>query len=195
MVKIVSKKDKEFKIFIEKLNIAYKEREKYGINFIPLCEDDAQGAELIFAMYDGGEIVAGACVNKNVEGQVRLSHVWSDVTKKRKGHAYTLLSKILDKLKTDGEEFIYLLVIGTYSPALNLYKKLGFKKISYFANEIGQPYGIKMVKKLSGKFNIAFNLRCVFKKIFEKIKFSLLFTKNSRPKLLGKFLYEKRGKQ
>lgn len=193
-LKIISKNDQEFKVFIEKLNKAYQERENFGISFLPLLETDLCDSDLIFVLFNDEEMVAGACVGKNKDGQVRLRHVWSDVNKKRKGYASVLLNGIIEKLKADGESEVYLSVISTYLPAVSLYTKLGFKKISYFANNPGQPYGIRMVKRLLQKGIKTFNLMCVLKIIFGKIKYCLLFDKNSRPRWLCKVLYKNKIK-
>lgn len=148
-MKIISKIDQDFKVFIEKLNIAYRERESFGVKFSPLTEKDVYDTDSICALFDDGEMVAGACFGKNKNGQVGIRHMWADINKKRKGYASTLLNKIFDRLKGEGEKEVYLSVIGTYLPAVNLYNKLGFRKVSYFANSEGQPYGIKMVKVVS----------------------------------------------
>ena len=189
-MKIISKNDQDFKVFIEKLNIAYRERESFGVKFSPLTAEEVYDTDSICALFDDGEMVAGACFGKNKNGQVGIRHLWSDINKKRKGYATTLLNKIFDRLKGEGEKEVYLSVIGTYLPAVNLYKKLGFRKVSYFANSEGQPCSIRMVKNLAKTGNLAFNLKCLLRDIRARIKYSLFYDKNSKPRFLNKILYK-----
>ncbi len=188
-MKNISKKDEEFSVFIEKLNIAYKERERFGIAFVPVSSDDFLDDEIIYVLYDGLDIVAGACVKVWDNFTARIRHVFVDVNKKRKGYAFKLISQILGVLTQKNLNLAYLTVIGTYLPAINLYKKLGFKKVSYFANKIGQPYGIKMYKNLGKKGRFIFCVKCFIKRVFSKLKFTILYSKKSTPKLLYKILY------
>ena len=189
-MKNISKKDEEFSVFIEKLNIAYKERESFGIKFSMLEANDVDDRDKIFILEDNHEIVSGACLFID-KGQAKLRHVWSDVNKKRKGYAKTLLANILSDLEKQQVKEVFLSVINNYYPAVNLYRSLGFKKVSYFANEVGQPYGIMMVKNLSQN-KYRHTVKCAIKSLFAKIKYSLLFNKNSKPRLVGKILYRRK---
>jgi ribosomal protein S18 acetylase RimI-like enzyme len=69
---------------------------------------------------------------------VFLNNLCIDPKKRNKGEATKLIKKVIDKAKKRGNDHIILQVENSNTPAVNLYKKLGFKKHMEGINEDGQ---------------------------------------------------------
>ena len=81
-------------------------------------------------------------------------------------------------------------VLSAYMPAYNLYKKKGWKRYALYANQPKTSYTIAMVKYLRDKGKVLFTIKRFFGYLCSRIKFFLLFKRDSTPKLLYKILFK-----
>ena len=187
----IDKKNIALQIFLEKANEAYKARSSESIPFSPLTMDEIKDNEQIFIVIDGEEIVAGCCLSPMQPLVVKLQHVWTDVAKARKGYASFLVNEVEKIAKAQGNQQLKLGVMATYKPAYNLYKKKGWKPYALVANTPPASYTISMVKYLVEKGKTCFELKRKVRFFFVKIRFFLLFKKDSTPKWLYRVIYKK----
>ena len=82
--------------------------------------------------------------------------------------------------------------MSAYKPAYNLYKKKGYKGYALVANKPNTCYTISMVKYLGKKGKIIFEVNRIKNLFLSKIKFFLLFKKDSTPKWLYSIIYKKK---
>ncbi len=177
--------------FIENKNKAYQVRSSSIIKFIPSSlEDFNPDKDRVFGVVEDGQMVAGASCYYYDNKKVKIKNVWSDPLKRRKGYAAFLMGEIEKILIKENVICWTLTVVGAYKPAINLYKKLGFKPYRICAREPKTCCMISMIKYLPKKRNFlrhSFRRLCL---IVSKIKYWLLFKKDCTPKLLYKILYK-----
>lgn len=187
----ISKENTQFNIFLEKANEAYSARSDEKVPFSPISAEDITAEEQIFILIDGGEVVSGCCLYPMSEKAVRLQHVWTDVCKPRKGYAGFMVNEVTKIAKEQGYLQIKLGVMSAYKPAYNLYKNRGWKGYAIVANQPKTCYTVSMVKYLGEKGKTAFGIKRAWKFFLSKIKFFLLFKKDSTPKCLYRVIYKK----
>ena len=187
----IKKEDSNFDLFLKKANEAYLARSNEKIPVVPILAKDIMDNEQIFVVMEEGEIVSGCCLYSRTEKIVRLQHVWTDVKKPRRGYASFLVDQIESVVKSQGNLELRLGVMSAYKPAYLLYKKKGYKEYAILANKPKTCYTISMVKYLGNKGRVLFRVKRTWKFFYSKIKFFLLFKKDSSPKWLYHILYKK----
>ena len=187
----ITKNDTRFNVFLQKANEAYLARSSEAIPFKPLSLEDIKGNEQIFIVIDAGEIVAGCSIAPMQSSVVRLQHVWTDIAKTRKGYASFLVDEVEKVVREQGNLQLKLGVIANYKPAYDLYKKKGWKPYALVANQPKIFCTICMVKYLGNVGKFKFDCKRRLKYLVSKIKFFMLFKKDSTPTLLYNLIYKK----
>lgn len=115
-----------------------------------------------------------------------ISHVWVNPNEQNKGIGKKLLLNTEKYCIEKGYKYMSLGVSNIYKPAVIIYKKFGFKKCGVYANVPNTCYFFEMRKVINGKDN---NFERVLNYYISKIKFFILFKKDSTPKILHKILF------
>ena len=119
--------------FFETLNKAWLER--FGLEeldkYVLMNPDDAiikKGGAILIAMYD--DVVAGVVgLRKTGAREFEFTKMTVDEKYRRKGIAESLSKAAFEKARQLGADRVILYSHSVLTPALNLYKKLGFKQI------------------------------------------------------------------
>lgn len=186
----IQKCDEIMDTFLQKANAAYQVRSNEKLPFAPITLSDIKDDEQIFLLMDGNEAVSGCCIYRLKEKVVRLQHVWTDTQKTRQGYASYLIREVEKIVKEQGELQLKLGVVSAYLPAYRLYRAMGWKRYAILANQPKTCYTISMVKYLGDKGRFRFECRRCFQYLLSKIKFFMLFKKDSTPKWLYRTLYK-----
>ena len=190
-IKTINKNDSIIQAFIEKANVAYLARSSSYIPFEPLSIEDIRDNEQIFIVIDEEEMVAGCCLIPIRPLEIKLQHVWTDVKKARKGYASFLVNEVEKVAKEQGNQQLKLGVMAAYKPACKLYRKKGWKPYALVANTPPASYTISMVKYLYEKGKLRFEIKRCIRFFFNRIKFFILFRRDSTPKWLYRVVYKK----
>lgn len=186
----IQKYDKAMETFLQKANEAYQSRSNEKVPFMPIALSDITDEEQIFVLIDGAEMVSGCCIYRMAEGIARLQHVWTDTQKPRRGYASCLINEVEKIVKGQGNIQLKLGVVSAYLPAYKLYKKKGWKGYALVANQPKTCYTISMVKYLGDEGKFKFECKRCLQYLISKIKFFMLFKKDSSPKWLYRVLYK-----
>lgn len=176
--------------FLEGANAAFKNRSNEKILFEELTRQNFGGL-ILCALFDAGdEMVAGLTVASNKKNNVNyahISHVWVHPSKQRMGYGKVLLEYVDEYCLKNDYEFITLGVANIYSPAVRLYQNSGFKAYGVYANVPHTYYFISMRKYLVGQED---DIKRLLDYLISKIKFTILFRKDSTPKLLHRIIFK-----
>ena len=139
------------------------------------------------------DIVQGAvcCTYTNENGNkiCGISHVCVSPEQQRKGIARRLLNYVEEQAIKSNCQMLRLNVGSIWEPAVNLYTSLGFKKYGLVAHLPETYYLIRMVKTLVPYHVPEWKRKAIF--FYSKIKFAVLFHKDSTPNTLHRIIYKK----
>ena len=181
-------------IYLKNLNIAYKDRSNEHIPFeeITLKEFMESGFDYCIVLYDN-YICAGACIRNCKESNVlvtKINYLWVHPDRKRKGLGNLLIKKIIEDAIQNCNNMIQLNVASNYKPAVNLYKKNGFKTLLVYANIPKTYHFIRMIKTIE-PFKYSWIKRWL-SLVKSKIIFSILYKSDSSPRMIKRLLYGKK---
>ena len=195
MIEILDKKNTiDVNLFINGLNLAFKERCNEQIPYEAVSKDEilASGDSLfVFCYRDGENIIGGLCLKKELEysniATGKIFHVWSHPNYRGKGIARQLMEYAEMFAKNNSIDLLQLNVANIYKPAVNLYKRCGYKKLMIYANEPKTYYFIRMFKQIKpGTLSKLFILKS---RIKSYCTFHSFFKNDSTPRLIGKLVF------
>ena len=149
--------------------------------------DDLKNNQEIYALFDNHEMVAGLAFLFENDG-IYIKHVWCDVCKQGRGYASYLLDEIIRIAKERQYSELKLGVCSMYKPAVNLYRKKGFRIYAYKTHTPYTYCHYNMVLWLKKKGKLRFELKRRVKRAISKIKHFILFKKDGTPKLAYRLL-------
>lgn len=180
----LSVSDQRIGEFIVKMNQAFFARATEKMPVSEIKVQDLEKNQELFALAVDGKLVSGLAFSFEEDG-VYIKHVWCDVNEQGKGYASFLMDEIIKIARERDYLELKLGVCFMYKPAVNLYKRKGFKIYAYRTHTPYTYCHYGMVKRLKNG-GIFFELKRMVCRLFQKIKHFLLFKKDGTPKLLYK---------
>lgn len=169
--------------WIQGVNAAFKSRESERIPYEPITlENIIKMNRICFACLDeSGAMVGGLSFEYNSDLRLAtIGQVWVLPEKQGKGISDYILQYIERYSRRLNAMSIQLNVANIYKPAVNLYKKHGFKAAEIYANIPGTYYLIHMIKNIYPSSSLSGLKRNVI--LFKsKIIFHFLFKSDSSP--------------
>lgn len=188
---VIIKDDIEESVFLEGVNAAFKARSAKNIPYDVVTKEKKQDNSKLFGLYNDDNImVAGFKLSneiKNGENGVHLSQVWTHPNHQGNGYAKLLMKELDEYCKKNNFAFVSLGVSNIYTPAVSLYKNAGFKIYGVYANVPNTYYFLSMKKNIFSNHN---ELKRIIGYVISKLKFFVLFKKDSSPKLLHRIIYK-----
>lgn len=189
---VVVETEKMIDEFLNGVNAAFKDRSGDFIPYEPLEKEKItqDNIENFCLIDESNKMIGGLSLKTaNEKGKTGLiSHVWVHPDEQHRGIGKKLLENTEKYCVDNGYASMTLGVSNIYKPAYNLYKNYGFKKYKIYANVPNTYYFVGMIKYLEAKEN---SFARSINYIISKIKFSLLFKKDSTPNLLHKIIFRK----
>ena len=144
--------------------------------------------EVVVAI-ENGKVIGGLCFQiKQIVNSNQMCYI-SDVCvapeAQGKGVAKAMLNFVIEQAKNKKCDFLELVVGGIWGNTVRLYKGLGFVPVKISAH-LPQTYYLIGMRKFLGKSNW---LSIKFSYFISRLKFSLLFKKDSSPKFLHKLIF------
>ncbi len=152
--------DERIQEFIEKMNEAFFARATEKMPVSKLDENDLNDNQELFALFDGEEMVAGLAFFFDTDG-VYIKHVWCDLRKQGCGYASYLMDEVIKIAQNRGYIDLKLGVCCMYKPAVNLYRKKGFKIYAYKTHTPYTYCHYNMVKRLKNERKAWFEIKRV----------------------------------
>lgn len=184
------KNDSEINKFLDGLNAAFKDRSNGKLLYEKVLKEDLSDDSIYFGLYNKDDVmVAGFSLSNEIyKGKkcVHLSKVWTHPSQQGKGYAKELMNNLEKYCIENNYASVSLGVSNIYVPAISLYQKSGFKKYGVYANVPNTYYFISMRKAICYKES---EISRIVGYIISKIKFFLLFKKDSTPKLLHRIIF------
>lgn len=184
-------KNGEINEFLDGLDAAFKGRSGDHLPYEPLEKEKIIGDDICnFGLFDEtNKMVGGLTLKASHEYDKcgSICHVWVHPNEQHRGIGKLLLQNIEKYCVENNYEYLTLGVSNIYKPAVNLYRNYGFKKYKIYANVPNTYYFIGMIKYLNVKEN---KLKRLVNYMISKIKFVMLFKKDSSPKVLHKLIFE-----
>lgn len=125
----------ELSIFFEQLNREWIERYftmeplDYQLLQNPEREFIEKGGAVLFALANGGEVVGTVALKNEGDGVFELAKMAVDEKKRGLGAGEALGAAALERARKMGARKIILYTNSALVPALNLYRKLGFRDV------------------------------------------------------------------
>lgn len=184
------KDEKQINDWLKGMNNAFKKRSSKNIPYEEKKIDLNTADINILGLYNDVDIlVGGASISYEMENNTKICKihdVWIDTNLQSKGLGLVLMKKIEEEALKEQACILLLNVSNIYIPAVSLYKKAGFKNYMIYANVPKTYYFIRMIKPIGGyRFS---NFKRINKLILSKIKFKILFSKDSTPRFNLNFL-------
>lgn len=171
--------------WIEGANAAFKNRRNDRIPYEPITLSAVVNEDRMrFACFDdAGTMIGGFSFKYDSGLQVAIiGHVWVLPEKQRHGISDYMLEFIVEYAKKAHINSIQLNVANIYKPAVNLYKKHGFKPSKIYANTPGTYYFIQMTKSICPSNGLD-DLKRIMAFLKSKMIFHFLFQADSSPAL------------
>lgn len=179
--------------FVRKMNQSFKARSTEKIPYQQIFIDDIRKKNgIVLGAYDDKNLlVGGLCIEFIVYPNLKLAriyHVWTDLNFQKKGIAFLLMNRAEEICILSGCAIMVLNVANIYIPAVNLYKKVGFKEYKIFANLPKTFYLIQMIKPIDGSIISEKKRRIEW--IKSKIKFKIFFRNDSSPTIVNRLYFK-----
>ena len=180
-------------------NLAFSNRETKGKKnpYTPINEEEFlkmlnNSNAYMYAMVQDDSVQGAVCCtyeNENGNKICGISHVCVNPEQQRKGIARRLLNYAEEQAIQSNCQMMRLNVGSIWEPAVNLYTSLGFLKHGIVAHVPGTYYLIRMVKILAPYSVPVWKQKATF--LYSRIKFAVLFHKDSTPNTLHRIIYKK----